>query len=85
VNNFYECVKGPAGATCSKYIFAGNQRIALKDHISTLFFHGDHFGSSSVITDSKKNLDGTIRVAQILHYLPYGNRRPGSPSGGVRY
>jgi len=66
--------KDPTGKT-TKYVFAGSQRIAAKDSTGALrFYHGDHLGSSNVITD----VTGT--VVELAEYTPYGslNRREGS-------
>ena len=53
-------------STVTKYIFAGDQRIAAKTSSAYRFYHGDHLGSTSVITD----LSGSA-VERIV-YKPYG-------------
>lgn len=85
VSSLYECVIGAAGTACTKYISAGGQRIAMKDATSTLYFHGDHLGSTNIITE--KQPDGSVQIAQALYYSPFGKTRPGStnPAGGTRY
>ncbi len=60
----------------SKHIFAGNQRVAstvsMKDNCGTvseknmMYFHPDHLGSSSYVTDKKGNF------FEMIEYLPYG-------------
>ncbi|HPK57557.1 MAG TPA: RHS repeat-associated core domain-containing protein, partial [Spirochaetota bacterium] len=60
----------------SKHIFAGNQRVAstvsMKDNCgtmsekNTMYFHPDHLGSSSYVTDKKGNF------FEMIEYLPYG-------------
>lgn len=62
IGDLYECTNG----NCTKYIFAGSQRIAKLDNTDTYYYHSDHLGSSSVITDSIGN------SAQQLYYYPYG-------------
>jgi len=64
----------PDGTT-TKYVFAGSQRIAAKDSTGALrFYHGDHLGSSNVITD------GTGAKVELAEYTPYGglSRREGT-------
>jgi len=59
-----------------KYIYAGTQRIALdstKDGLQ--YFHGDHLGSTNLITDSS----GT--VVRTNNYTPYGNSYANSSTG----
>jgi RHS repeat-associated protein len=79
IGNLYECT----GSACSKYIFAGDQRIALKSVGTTdvRYFHTDHLGSSSVVTDQAGAL------YQNLAYYPYGETRVNSlaPAAGVFY
>ena len=63
----------PSG-TVTKYVFAGSQRIAAKDSTGTVrFYHGDHLGSSNIISDSA----GTL--VELSEYTPYGSssRREG--------
>ena len=60
----------------SKHVFAGNQRIAstvsMKNNCgtmteqNTMYFHPDHLGSSSYVTDKKGNF------FEMIEYLPYG-------------
>ena len=42
----------------TKYIFAGNQRIAKVTTGNSYFYHKDHLGSSSVMTDYPDGLTG---------------------------
>jgi RHS repeat-associated protein len=85
VSSLYECVTGAAGTACTKYISAGGQRVAMKDSTSTLYFHGDHLGSTNIITE--KQPDGSVQIAQALYYSPFGKTRSGSTNtaGGTRY
>jgi len=70
----------------SKYIFAGDQRIAFKEGSTVTYVHPDHLGSSSVLT---KGADGT--KDEQLTYFPFGQTRTdtdgaGNPvSPGFRY
>lgn len=68
IGNLYECING----SCSKHIFAGDQRIAIKPvGVATdiKYFHPDHLGSSNVITDVNGAKVGS------LAYYPYGQTR----------
>ncbi|MDP2922026.1 MAG: toxin TcdB middle/N-terminal domain-containing protein [Candidatus Omnitrophota bacterium] len=58
--------KDSSGKT-RKYIYLGQNRIASVESTgSQYYYHEDHLGSSSVVTDSQGQL------AQHLEYLPYG-------------
>ena len=52
-----------------KYIFAGSQRIARKTATAAFYFHQDHLGSASVVTDAAGAQD------EATEYLPYGGQR----------
>jgi len=65
IGKLYECT----GGSCTKYIFAGSNRIAYKTGSATYYYHTDHLGSSSIIT----NASGT-KVNE-LYYYPYGKTR----------
>ena len=59
------------GTVASKHIFAGNTRVCSKVTLdradeAVYYYHGDHLGSSSVITDKA----GTFYES--LEYFPYG-------------
>ncbi len=58
------------GVLASKHIFAGNTRVASKldatEAGGTYYYHGDHLGSSSVVTAK----DGSFHES--LEYFPYG-------------
>ncbi len=79
---FYECT----GGSCTKYIFAGDQRIALKQASTVTYAHADHLSSSSVLTNGS---DGS-KTEQVTYY-PFGQTRTdtdgaGNPiSPGFRY
>ena len=76
VGSFYECV----GGTCTKYIFAGDQRIAKKEvgTATVTYFQPDHLGSSSVLT---KGSDGT--KDEQLTYYPFGQTRTDTDGSGT--
>jgi RHS repeat-associated protein len=67
IGKLYEC----DNATCVRYIFAGSQRIAVKQVTSGAvdYYHQDHLGSSSVITTSA----GVVE--ENLAYYPFGATR----------
>ncbi len=54
------------GGVSTNYIFAGSTRIASRTTADTYYYHQDHLGSSSVITDSSG-----VKVEEI-HYYPFG-------------
>ena len=67
VNEYYEVIDGKK----AKYVLAGNDRIALiKEDDGTYFFHKDHLGSTSFLT----NGTGQI-VNQTTEFLPFGLER----------
>jgi len=63
IGQLYECTMG---GSCSKYIVAGDRRIASVDPSSTYYYHTDLLGSTNVITDQ------TGALVQTLVYFPYG-------------
>jgi RHS repeat-associated protein len=54
------------GTQVTTHIFAGGQRIASKTGATVLYFHQDHLGSTSLITNSAG------AVVQTTKYLPFG-------------
>ena len=82
IGPFYECV----GGRCTKYILAGDLRVAMESGTTVTYFHPDHLGSTSVVT---KGTDGT--KDQQMTYYPFGETRTltdgsGTPiSPGVPY
>ena len=69
ISQLYEC----ENASCSRMIFAGSERVAtLAPSGGVQYYHPDHLGSSSVITD------GTGATVQALTYFPYGATRTNS-------
>jgi RHS repeat-associated protein len=75
IGKLYECTSG----TCTKYIFAGSNRIAMKTGSTINYYHTDHLGSSSVITDASGN------KAEELYYYPYGKTRYNSGSVNLKH
>lgn len=77
ISKLYECDTTGGTTSCARFIWAGNTRIATAGGNGAVhYWHGDHLGSSSVITDS------TGAKVQALTYFPYGDiasNVPGSP------
>jgi RHS repeat-associated protein len=71
VGKLYECTSG----VCTKYIFANGKRIASKKGTNTYYYHTDHLGSASVITDQNGN-----KVQQVYYY-PFGKVRSNIVNG----
>jgi RHS repeat-associated protein len=65
IGKLYECKEG----ACSKYIFVGGTRLALKTSNDTLYYHQDHLGSSRIMT----NQFGEPQ--EEMYYYPYGAAR----------
>ncbi|OQW62878.1 MAG: hypothetical protein BVN28_04805, partial [Nitrospira sp. ST-bin4] len=67
ISKIYEC----DNANCTRFIWAGSTRIATIAVTSGTihYWHGDHLGSSSVITDSAG------AKVQAVSYYPYGGTR----------
>ena len=74
IGKLYECTSG----TCTKYIFAGSNRVAMKTGTSVYYYHTDHLGSSSVMTDSS----GIVK--EEIYYYPYGKTRSNSGTLNVK-
>lgn len=80
ISQLYEC----ENTNCSRMIFSGPERVAtLVPSGGIHYYHPDHLGSSSVITD------GTGATVQNLTYFPYGatrtNSSPVTPAVDVPY
>ena len=71
----YECTEG----ICKKYIFAGSDRIANIEGAVTHYYHADHLGSSTVMTDDN------AAVAQNLYYYPFGEIKDNTISDVARH
>ena len=77
IGKLYVC----EGTSCAKLIFAGNQRIAMMQVASgsTSYFHADHLGSTSVLTN------GQGIQEQDVSYVPYGDTFSNSGTADVAY
>jgi len=75
IGKLYECTSG----TCTKYIFAGDTRIALKTATKTLYYHPDHLGSAMAVTDAS----GTPRENNA--YYPFGGSLSESGTEPVKH
>jgi len=58
------------GSTETKYIFDGNLRVAKEEAGGTQYYHKDHLGSSTVMTDYPYSSS-----AETTEYLPFGHQR----------
>lgn len=66
ISKLYEC----DNTNCTRYVYAGSARVAtVASNGAIHFWHPDHLGSSTVITDS------TGAKVQALTYYPYGATR----------
>ena len=65
MNKYFEV----EGTSAVKYVFAGNQRIARIAAAGTRYFHQDHLGSATVVTNEVgADVEGS-------EYLPFGGQR----------
>lgn len=85
ISKLYECETTGANTSCSRFIWANDTRIATVAVTSGTvhYWHGDHLGSSNMITDS------TGAKVQALTYYPYGdirvNQSSATPPVDVHY
>jgi RHS repeat-associated protein len=75
LDKFYECI----GGVCGKYIYAGNDRIALVTPTQTIYYHPDHLGSTSVVTDATKN------KTEDIDYYPFGKSKSDSGTSAMNH
>jgi RHS repeat-associated protein len=75
VGKHYECTNG----VCKKYVFAGSQRVAVKTNTGTWYYHPDHLGSSSIVTDNTGN------KSEEIYYYPFGGTRTDTGSVSVKH
>lgn len=75
IGEHYEIKDG----TATKFIFAGNMRIAMVTATGTLYFHKDHLGSSTVITDANG-----VEV-EATAYMPFGTTRSHTGTDTTNY
>jgi RHS repeat-associated protein len=66
-NKYFE--KESTTSNKTKYVFLGNQRIAIVDNESIHLNFADHLNSSSVTTDSQGS------ITNLIDYLPFGEDR----------
>ena len=57
------------GPVVTQYYYAGGQRVAMRKNSTVYYLHGDHLGSTSLVTDANG-----VEVARVLYY-PYGEVR----------
>jgi len=63
-----ESVEIAPDGTTTTYIFAGSQRIAAVESTGAIrYYHGDHLGSSNVVTDEQGQL------VEVAEYTPFGS------------
>jgi len=75
VSKLFECT----GGSCTKHIFAGDQRLASVTASTTSYFHADHLGSTRVVT----NQDG-VPIEKIT-YRPFGEALTDSAAGASKH
>ncbi len=56
----------------TNYIFGGNLRIAKIKGTETFYYHKDHLGSTTVLTDNAVNPGDDVKVIETAEYAPYG-------------
>ncbi|GAM11326.1 tRNA3(Ser)-specific nuclease WapA [Geobacter sp. OR-1] len=69
----YETQVKQGQAQNTRYYFAGSDRVAKKDIVGTYFYHPDHLGGVSAVTDSSV----PVKVVNSTSYLPFGEVRQG--------
>ena len=81
IGKLYVCEGTTVPLSCAKMIIAGSQRIAMVqvDSGAVSYFHHDHLGSTSVLTDS------TGASEQDVAYYPYGDTRANTGNVDVAY
>ena len=77
IGKLYVC----EGTSCARMIFAGGQRLAMQQvgTGSISYFHADHLGSTSVLTDGNGNSE------EDLVYYPYGETFTNTGTADVAY
>jgi len=81
IGKLYECETSSGTTQCVKYIWAGGQRVAMKQVTNGTvdYYHGDHLGSTSVVTTA------TGTQEEDLTYYPYGAIRTDTGTTNVPY
>jgi RHS repeat-associated protein len=75
IGDHYEII----GGTATRYIFAGNLRVAQVKGSTITYFHKDHLGSSAVMTNSSGN------QIESTNYMPFGGMRAHSGTTTSNY
>jgi len=75
IGNLYE----KTGSTVTRHIFAGSQRIAQHSGSTIYYYHGDHLGSTSIVTGT----NGTLQKE--MYYYPFGRTYYTSGSPAIKY
>jgi RHS repeat-associated protein len=70
-----------AGSSCTRYIYAGPMRVAAVTSSGVQYFHGDHLGSTRVLTYQ----DALPTSARKLLYQPFGGTISDSSSGPLHW
>jgi RHS repeat-associated protein len=84
ISKFYECDVVSGSTSCSRYVWAGSERIAVVPDSTSAqncnpacYYHTDHLGSSNVITSP------TGTPIETMTYYPYGEVKSDSPGTPV--
>ncbi|MBU0994093.1 MAG: RHS repeat-associated core domain-containing protein [Proteobacteria bacterium] len=70
INDYYEINKNDSTITTTKYIFAGNKRIAMIQNSQLKFYHQDHLGSNTLMSLADMNTE-----KEKTDYMPFGEIR----------
>ncbi len=79
VGSHFEVSQSGTGTETTRFIFAGNLRIAQIKDGATSFFHKDHLGSSTIMS----NINGS--PLETSEYLPFGGQRTYTGSAVSNY
>jgi RHS repeat-associated protein len=73
--NWWASVPSPCNQAITKYYRLGNRLIALRQKGVLRYFHTDHLGSVSLLTDGS----GQVVPGSVQQFMPFGKARPGLP------
>ncbi|MCP3943326.1 MAG: hypothetical protein GY710_17825 [Desulfobacteraceae bacterium] len=79
VGGHFQVTKNDAATETTRFIFAGNMRVAQAKNGVTHYFHKDHLGSSTAMSDDS---GATLETSE---YLPYGGQRSHTGSNISNY
>jgi RHS repeat-associated protein len=81
IGSLFETVTSNQTTETRKHIFAGANRVCVVENSSPKYFHGDHLGSSNVITDGEGN------QASRYEYSPFGEVAAsiGDPESSIKH